>query len=80
MSTDLIAWGAEVNGLSAIVFASTRPKARWRAVKSYWEAYDRRKGEWPSIKVWRRPEFDRSELRLRDDQRAWSESYVLDVP
>jgi hypothetical protein len=39
------AWRVEVNGLTAVFFAETEPKARWQAVKSYRQAGYGRDGE-----------------------------------
>lgn len=36
-----VAWEVEINYMSCIVFAATKAKAKWLAVKSYWDAYSR---------------------------------------
>lgn len=61
LATDLplVAWELEVNGHSCVVYAASAAKAKWRAVKSYWEAYDRRDG-WPPISIARAPFYDRA--------------------
>ncbi len=69
-----VAWKVEVNGYSCIVFATTKPKARWIAVRSYWEAYSRNQG-WPSVSAWRVPRYDDS-ARKSDPPRAFCEEFV----
>lgn len=54
------AWEVEVNGLVCITFAATEAKAKWNAVSGYREAYDSRRGVWPSVKAVRRPHLDKS--------------------
>lgn len=74
-----VAWGAEVNGMGGVVvFAPTRNKARFAAVHSYWEVMGR--NGWPSVSVWRRPEFDKSSLASTAGRRAFCEDYVKDMP
>ncbi len=54
-----LAWEVEINGLSCIVFAETKAKARWIAVHSYREAYGHGRGYWPPrLTVVRRPHLD----------------------
>lgn len=53
----LPAWDVEISSMSCIVFATTKAKARWIAVKSYWEAFGRNKA-WPTCSVGRRPLLD----------------------
>ena len=31
-----LAWKVEINYMTCVVFATTKPKAQWIAVKSYW--------------------------------------------
>jgi hypothetical protein len=58
------------------LLATTKAKAQWIAVKSYWEAYGRRHGEWPRARAVRAERYDNSHLRLEKRQQAWSEDYV----
>lgn len=37
----IVAWEVEINYASCIVFAATKAKAKWAAVKAYWDAYGR---------------------------------------
>ena len=60
-----VAWKVEVNGVAGLVFATTEPKARWRAVKSYRNAIGPRRGDWPSVSATRLPSHDASYLRTR---------------
>ncbi len=75
---ELLAWFVEINYCTCVVFAATRAKARWIAVRSYWDAYGRRKGEWPSAKAWRAERYDKSRLRF-ESPKAFGEDYVRDV-
>jgi len=34
----LLAWTVEINAMSCVVFAATKDKAKWIAVKGYWDA------------------------------------------
>ncbi len=70
-----VAWRVRLNDMSCIVFASTAPKARWIAVRSYWDAYGRRQS-WPSINAVRAPIYDkRPEAEMAT--KAYSEEYLL---
>ncbi len=71
MSTTL-AWEVEINYMSCVVFAATKSKAKWIAVKAYWEAYGRRKN-WPHCTVARRPYYDKFP---GEAGRAYSPEYV----
>ncbi len=76
MSADRLAFEVTVSGMDCVVFAATPAKARWIAVKSYWDAgYGRGPGTWPNVKAWRRPALDRSPLRNRE-QKAWVPEYA----
>lgn len=75
-SSVLLAWEVELSDMRCFVFAATRAKAQWIAVKSYWEAYGRRHGEWPRARAFRAERYDNSHLRLEKRQQAWSEDYV----
>lgn len=70
-----VAWEVEINYMTCIVFAATKAKAKWLAVKSYWDAYSRN-GSWPHTSVARRPQYDRFPYRER---KAYSPEYVRDL-
>jgi hypothetical protein len=72
-----VAWGVEIHDGNAIVFAETKAKARWIAVKAYWDAYGR--NGWPRAVAWREPRFDQSALKDKE-QRAWTRDYVEGYP
>lgn len=74
-----VAWKVEINDMTCVVFAATKPKAQWIAVRCYWDAFGRRLGEWPRAKAWRAPTYNRSCLRF-DPPKAWCEDYVMDSP
>lgn len=57
--TPLLAFGVEIYDMRAVVFAATNPKARWLAVKAYWEAGYGSKRVWPRPKAWREPRLDK---------------------
>jgi hypothetical protein len=69
------AWEVEINYISCIVFAATKAKAKWLAVKAYWDAYSRTQG-WPYTSVARRPQYDRFPYR---EPKAYSPDYVRDL-
>lgn len=75
-ASNRVAWLVEVNDWTAVAFAATAPKARWIAVKSYWEAFG--KDGWPSVKATRAPEHDRSHVLAdpRAYSQVWGEEYV----
>lgn len=73
-----VAWRVELPPGSCIAFAPTKAKARYQAVKAYWEVYGRDKA-WPNCIVTRACVYDRCELRNRPPK-AWSEAYVREYP
>lgn len=75
-----VAWEVELNSMRCIVFTTSKAKAQWRAVRSYWDAYGRRLGEWPRARAWRAERYDRSALRFQQRQCAFGEDYVKDYP
>lgn len=79
-SSDLLAWEVEIHSMRCICFAATKAKAQWLATKSYWDAYGRRKGEWPRARAWRAERHDKSALRFETRQKAWGEDHVLGCP
>ena len=72
-----LAWEVDLNDMRCIVFAPTQSKAQYIAVRSYWEAYGRRKGEWPRAKAFRATRHDNSSLQYLKPQ-AYCEEYVCD--
>lgn len=75
--TELLAWTVEVDFMTCVVFAATKAKAQWIATRSYWNAFGRRKGEWPRAKAYRAKPYDKSRLRF-EPPKAWIEEYVMD--
>jgi hypothetical protein len=71
----LQAFGVRVNGTLCIVFAATRPKAKWVAVKAYREAGYGKRGEWPIISICRDPMYDDHHFS-RSAPRAYTEEHV----
>ena len=63
--------------MTCIVFAATKAKAKWLAVKAYWDAYGR--DGWPRPTAGRAERYDDSALRFRE-ARAWTEDFVRDYP
>jgi hypothetical protein len=70
-----VAWEVEINYMTCIVFAATKSKAKWIAVKSYRDAYSRN-GSWPHTSITRRPQYDRFPYRER---KAYSPEYVREL-
>lgn len=73
-----VAWIVEVNDFTCVVFATTRPKARWIAVAGHRDAGYSRRGEWPSTYVRRAAHYDRCVLRDRGPV-PWTETHVMEV-
>ena len=59
--------------MSCVVFATTKPKARWLAVKAYWDAFGKN-GTWPHTTVARKPIYDK--FPHRAELKAFSPEYV----
>lgn len=74
----LLAFEVEIHSLTCVVFAATPAKARWLAVKGYWEAGYGRRGTWPRPVASRRPAFDSCSLKDRGP-RAWAPEYVREL-
>lgn len=70
-----LAFGVEIHEMTTIVFATTPAKARWIAVRGYWDAYG--KTEWPRPRSWREPFFDSNPLKDRES-RCYTRDYVMD--
>jgi hypothetical protein len=72
-ASEVVAWEIEINYMSCVVFAATKAKAKWLAVKSYWSAYSR-SGSWPHTSIVRRPQYDR--FPHLGEAKAFSPEYV----
>jgi hypothetical protein len=72
VASPLVAWEVEINYMPCVVFAATKAKAKWTAVKSYWEAYGKN-GSWPHCSIARRPAHD---SYPGEPGRAYSTSYI----
>lgn len=57
MAMPLVAWEVEIHSMSCVVFAATKAKAKWIAVRDFWEAYGSN-GSWPHCSIVRSPFFD----------------------
>jgi hypothetical protein len=80
MTTDeKLAWTVTVSGMDCVVFATTSAKARWIAVRSYWDAGYGNHGQWPNCRAKRYPILDKSPLRDKP-QRAWVPEYATTYP
>jgi hypothetical protein len=75
--SNLLAFEVEIHSMRCIVFARTAPKARWIAVRGYWEAYGRGKGGWPRPIARRISRLDNSSLKDHPS-RCWAPEYVED--
>ncbi len=73
-----VAWRVTIDDKSCIVFAPTKPKARWIAVRSYREAGYGRPDVWPNAVAAREPMYDGSRLAERES-RAWTEEYAQET-
>jgi hypothetical protein len=70
-----VAFEVELNEAICVVFAATAAKARWIAVRSYWDANGRRR-TWPAVKSKRAPHLDTSPL-CRQTAIAWCLEHVM---
>jgi hypothetical protein len=70
-----LAYAVSIDDLTCIVFASTKPQARWVAVRSYWDAGYGSRRIWPSAHAIRRPDLDSSPLR-NAERMAYAPEYV----
>ncbi len=61
---DIPCWEVEIHNMTCYVFAATAAKARYGAVKAYWEAFGRRLGEWPRATSKKIEPFRRKPERL----------------
>lgn len=71
--SDRVAFSVEINNMRAIVFAETKAKAKWIAVRGYWDAYG--KNGWPRSTVRREPRFDKNPLR-EGERVPWTQDHV----
>jgi hypothetical protein len=76
---DLLAWEVDISSMRCIVFAATKAKANWLAVKSFWSAGYGRKGVWPRPAAKRQPVYDKSHLKSNPSQHAWVPEYVRET-
>lgn len=67
------AYRVTIDNIGAIVFAGTRSRAKWIAVRAYWEAGFPKK--WPAVKAVRCPVYDNHPCGDLDG-RAWNERYL----
>lgn len=70
-----LAFEVDIQFMRCIVFAATPAKARWIAVRSFWDAGYGCKGQWPNAKAVRVPRLDASSLRERE-AKAWVPEYA----
>lgn len=75
-TAELLAFEVEINDLYCVAFAATPAKAKWIAVKAYWDAYGT-KGVWPSVSIARRPQYDKFPHRKAGS--VFSPEYVRDL-
>jgi hypothetical protein len=71
-----LAFMVEIEDMTTIVFATTAAKARWIAVKGYWEAFGR--NGWPRPQSGRIPKYDNSPLRFKG-RKCWTEDHVREM-
>lgn len=77
--SEVVAWGVEINSMECIVFATTAPKARYIAVRGYWEAGYGSRRVWPRAIAWREQRYDRSSLRERKPSLCYCRDYVESI-
>jgi hypothetical protein len=74
----LLAFNVEIDSVHCIVFAATKAKARWIAVKGYREAGYNSHGGWPNAVAHRIPRLDNSPLKQRPAQ-CWAPDYAESI-
>ena len=74
----MVAWSVEIDSMSCVVFAATAAKARYVAVRAYWEAGYGSRRTWPRAVAWREPRFDASPLKARPNN-CYCREYVQEV-
>jgi hypothetical protein len=75
MTDNLLAFEVEINYHGCVVFAETEAKAKWKAVKSYWEAFGRT-SYWPTCSIKRNPRYDK--FNRKEEGNIWSRDIVED--
>lgn len=73
LTDNLLAYRVTIDDMSCIVFAPTPAKARWMAIKSYWEAGYGRPRVWPRPSAVRTPHYDCHPASDRDYGRTHTE-------
>lgn len=73
-----VAWTVEIGGMTCVVFAATKAKAQWLAVKFFWDAGFGRPRQWPRPVAYRAETYDRSSKRFTKSQ-AWSEEHIRET-
>lgn len=66
----VVAWRCVVADLAeapAVVFSAVISRARYIAVRSYWDAYGRQNNRWPLVRIKRAREFDHLVTRFSAD-------------
>ncbi len=76
VSTQLVAWEVEIHSMSCVVFAATKAKAKWIAVRDFWDAYGKN-GTWPHCNIARRPFYDK--FPHREQAKAHNPEYVREL-
>ena len=72
---NVVAWEVNIDSMRCFVFAATAPKARWLAVRGYWEAGYGRKGLWPNTSAYRAERYDNSPRR-NEIEKCFSEEWL----
>ncbi len=75
-ASPLPAFEVNIEDMRCIAFAETPAKARWKAVRAYWDAGYGRKGVWPRPTASRRPIFDGHAASVANPNRVFTESYL----
>ena len=75
--TVIVCWGVEIYEMTTYVFATTKAKAQWIAVRGYREAGFGRSGQWPPARAFRAPRYDACTLKDQPG-RCWGEDYVME--
>ena len=76
-SPPTVAWLVEVNGWVFVTFATTSKKAVWNGVSAYWDAFDSRRGGWPSgVSATRAIQYDDSWAKKDCGRRCFQRDQV----
>lgn len=73
-TSTLLAYRVDIYDMHCVVFSATPAKARWMAVKGYWEAYGNT--GWPRPTAYREPCYDDRIPTAHTAGKCYSEEFI----